>query len=269
MSEYIVRAGLDIGLLIVGALALIALLKGVATLIRALPLRPAARRASQRIGPVLGLATVLAYVAFGALLISMREPLFAWVLASLFLLLIIFAWSSLYDLMAGVAFRAGQLCQVGDHVEVGDVQGRVVRLGSRVLVLRTRSGDEAVLPYGRIHRNTLRRTQSVPGAHVHAFIVDGAPLEDMPALRHRIVEAALRCPWSAVLHEPKLEVREDGRVEVSIFALHAEYAPLVEAAVRKSLEAQSEETGATPTWLSPPPWRTGSRVGSPPMPGQP
>lgn len=255
MNDYILRAGLDVAFLVLGAVALIAVLKALTRLLSALPLPPSVRTNLGRGAPVLGLTVVIAYIAFAALLISMREPLFAWVLAALVALLIVFAWSPLYDLMAGVAFRAGRVCQVGDHVSVGDVEGRVVRLGSRVLVLRTRSGDEAVLPYGKIHRNTLRRTQSVPGAHVHSFVVEGAPLEELPTLRRRLIEAALRCPWSAVLHDPKVEQRQDGRLEVSVFALHADYAPLVEAAVRRALEVQAEEIGAQPTWLSPPPWR--------------
>jgi hypothetical protein len=255
---YLIRSVLDLAFLIVGAVGLIGVLKVMNAGLKLAPFPESVRPSVERAGPVLGLAVVIAYVAFAALLISLREPLFAGVLVTLIVVLVMFAWSPLYDLVSGVAFQAGQMCQVGDHVEVGEVSGRVVRLGSRVLVVRTRRGDEAVIPYGRINRSMLQRTQSVQGAYVHAFVLEARPLEEVPRLRKLVLQTALRSPWSSVRLAPKIERREDGQIEVSIFALNADYAPLVESAIRKAVG--HEPSDAKPA--------AADRLPGPPRPSQ-
>jgi hypothetical protein len=178
---------------------------------------------------------------------------------ALLVVLVFFAWSPLYDLVSGVAFRAGRVCQVGDHVAVGDIAGTVIRLGSRVMVVRTASGDEAVLPYGKVNRTPLRRTQSVQGAYVHTFPIDPVELEELRPLRQRVADAALRCPWSSLRHPPKIERQADGSLEVSVYALSEDYATEVERAVRAAISQHRRPRSTaelpaskSPAWLSAP-----------------
>ena len=177
--SFFLQCAYDFGWLVLGAVAMIAVLKVVGRLLGYLWLPEAARAAVERGGPLIGVVAVLSYVSFGFLVIFEREQDFAWVILGVTLLFIAFAWSPMYDLICGVAFKASRVCRVGDHICVGEVEGRVVRVGARVLVVRTRSGDEAVLYYGRIVRDAFRRTQSLVGAHVHSFVVDAPPPEEL------------------------------------------------------------------------------------------
>ena len=237
MSEYLLRSIVDLTLLTLGAVLLTIALQLIAFLFRVVPAPARARDGLQRIAPILGLTVLLAYIASGIAALLAREPEFAAVVVSLIGLLMLFAWAPLHDLISGVAFRFGRLCRVGDHVCVGDVQGRVLELGMRALIVQTPEGDEAVLPYGKISRATLRRTQSVSGAHVHAFAIEQPPGVDFASLKRHVVRSAMRCHWASVVHEPKVERRERPAIEVSVYALDADHAPVVEAAVRRALEA--------------------------------
>ncbi|MEM6991995.1 MAG: mechanosensitive ion channel domain-containing protein [Myxococcota bacterium] len=243
--SYFIQCAYDFGGLVLGAVAVIAVLKGIGSLLRYVWMPDPLRDALERGGPLVGVVAVLAYVAFGFLVIFEREEHFAWVILGLTLVFVAFAWSPLYDLISGVAFRASRVCRVGDHVQVGEVEGRVVRVGTRVLVVRTRSGDEAVLYYGRIVRDAFRRTQSLVGAHVHSFKLDEPAAGDLADFRRLVTHATLRCPWSSILHSPRFESTGDGQLEISVFALHRDYAPLVEAAVREAVAAGKRPQAGT------------------------
>lgn len=249
--SFFLQCAYDFGWLVLGAVAMIAVLKVVGRLLGYLWLPEAARAAVERAGPLIGVVAVLSYVSFGFLVIFEREQDFAWVILGVTLLFIAFAWSPMYDLICGVAFKASRVCRVGDHICVGDVEGGVVRVGSRVLVVRTRSGDEAVLYYGRIVRDAFRRTQSLVGAHVHSFVVDAPPPEELAEFRRTVTAATLGCHWSAIIHKPRFEPATDGKLEISVYALHRDYAPLVEAAVRAALDQPTPARVVTPSLPTP------------------
>ncbi len=231
----VLQHGIEFVGMVLGVLVLLGLLRLIGAGLRLAPLAPWARSISDRLAPLGALAVMAGYVSFIALELLLRERAFFWVLLGLGGLILVMGWAALYDLIAGVIVRATVLCQPGDHLAIGDVEGRVTRMGMRVLVLRSRSGDEAVIPYGRISWSVVRRTQSVRGAYVHAFTLDSPDLEQLPLLRRVVVEAALRSHWCAIVHTPKIEARQDGQLEVTIYAQHVDYAPLVEAAVRKAV----------------------------------
>ncbi|MBV1862724.1 MAG: mechanosensitive ion channel family protein [Nannocystaceae bacterium] len=244
MTEYLFRSIVDLTFLTLGAMVLIGLLQLIAFLFRVVPAPARVRDGLQRFAPVLGLTLLVAYIASGLAALLAREPAFAAVLVSLIGTLVLFSWASLYDLVSGVAFRFERLCQVGDHVRVGDVEGRVLNVGMRSLIVQTPEGDEAVVPYGKISRETLRRTQSVSGAHVHAFAIEQPQDVDFVSLKCHVVRSAMRCHWASVVHEPKVERRERDTIEVSIYALDADHAPVVEAAVRRALASGVLQTQA-------------------------
>lgn len=235
MTAYLFRAVVDLTFMTLGAVVLIGVLQAIAFLFRVLPAPARVRDGLQRIAPVLGLTVLVAYIAAGVAVLLAREPEFAAVLVTLIGLIAVLAWAPLYDLISGVAFRFGRLCRVGDHVSVGDVEGRVLDVGMRALVVQTPEGDEAVMPYGKISRQTLRRTQSVSGAHVHAFAIERPEGVDFVTLKRHVVRSAMGCHWASVVHEPKVERRDRGAIEVSVYALDADHAPVVEAAVRRAL----------------------------------
>jgi len=261
-TQYILGAIGDLTAWVLGGLLLFWALRVVVLLVEMSPLAPRTKGGILRFAPVVEMVVLVAYVASALVELIAEEPEFAWVLIALVVTLVVFSWSALYDLALGVAFRVARVCQVGDIVQVDDIEGRVLEVGVRALVVQTRDGDEAVVPYGRIGRRTLRRTQSVSGAYVHSFLLDERADADFAELRKTVVEAAMRSHWASAVHEAKVERRANGAVEVSVFAHDADHAPIVEMDVRRALgEVPAEGTGVgrvlgeLPRRLSPAPAR--------------
>ncbi len=244
ITQHLVRAGLELSVIVLGAIALVWLIRLLHFITRVLPIPARLRDALLRVAPIVEVTVALAYAAAGLAVLVVDEPAFAAILMSLVAVLVVFAWPALYDLMSGVAFRVSQPCRVGDHVELEDIEGRVIEIGTRAMVVQTRQGDEAVIPYGRVGRRTLRRTQSVSGAHVHAFVLDEQVGEDFAEIKQAVIRAAVRCHWGSVVHEPKVERRAGTKIEVSVYALDSDHAPLVEAAVRKGLRERARGGGS-------------------------
>jgi small-conductance mechanosensitive channel len=145
------------------------------------------------------------------------------------------AWPAARDVLAGVSLKAGRVCHEGDHVRFGDLEGRVVSMGYRVLTMETTNGDQAIVPYSRIAREALVRTRSLGGVSAHRFELDVATPGAFSELRSRIAEAALLSHWCAFTREPEVRPLGEGGVEVTVFSLDAHHGPDIEAAVRASL----------------------------------
>lgn len=248
MIQTLLRFVLDLTVLTVGAVVLFAGLRMLGFLVRVLPVPTRLRETLRRFAPVLGLTVLVAYAAASLTLLYLRV---GYVAVLVLAALVAFGWAPLYDVISGVAFRFGGSCREGDQVKVGDVEGRVLEVGMRSLVVQTRQGDEAVVPYGKIIHQTLRRTQSLSGAHVHAFVIEAPAGKDFSSLKRDVIQAAVRCHWASVVHAPKVERREGNTVEVSVYALDADHAPLVESAVRASLGGQPLSTAAVDRLFTP------------------
>lgn len=231
-------------LLAAGA-ALVGLLALARVVLDLTPMSPAWRSRVGRARPVVALLVVVLYALYAtrALFGAERRAL-PFAVAVVVAGVLAASWSTLRDLLGGVSLKAGRVFQTGDRVRIGDVEGRVARLGYRAVVVETARGDEAVIPYGRVLADTLVRTHT-PGSVVpHEFHVELPPRLGYRAASALIRRAALLSHWSSVARDP--ELRLDGTVlHVTVFALDRDHAPEVEDSVRAALGASTREATRT------------------------
>jgi small-conductance mechanosensitive channel len=144
-------------------------------------------------------------------------------------------WVSLRDLLQGIFFKAARATRVGEQVTIGDMRGRVSRLGYRVLALTTARGQEVLIPWGEVVRKTIIREPASPGAVRHTFVV--APLSEVPLARvtETARRAAFNCHWASASRETQIELLEGGELELGVYALDALYGREIEASVRDAL----------------------------------
>jgi hypothetical protein len=251
---------LDIGLLVLGGAALALAAVGVRRLLALVPMSREARTVVTRAAPVAGLAVALGYLGFAVRVLfrdASGRPLGELTLVSLLLGLLLVAvvivsWESTRNFFSGVVLKAGGSVQMGDLVRIGEVHGRVMRLGHRALVIETADGAEAVLPYAEVTRGLVQRTKVIHGAALHAFNLPRPRGTALPELKRKIVDTALRCHWSSPVREPKVEVVDDGSLEVTVFALHQDYGPDIEAAVRRVVAHGVQQQAAQDRRIQPP-----------------
>jgi len=235
-------SGLSLLVVLLTSIALLVALSGLRGLIAILPIRKSRREQLRRARPVVETVVVVLYLAIAVpKLFGDDERLAPVVLAVLLLGLIAVSWSAIRDLINGIFIKAGALCQVGDRVEVEDTHGRVKRLGYRVLTLETDAGEEVFIPYGRLSRRSLVRTPRLEGVHRHSFELALPAERDPVRAIHEIKAEALGSHWACVVRSPEVEALEGGRLRVHVFALGREQGVAIEAAVRRSSGAATDQ----------------------------
>lgn len=216
---------------LLGALALLGALWGGRRALGSIPLSKARRASLERAQPVVEAALA------GLYLLLVVPLLFdaPYLPVALALILLALVWFALRDFVAGVFIRAGELCEIGDHVEFGERAGVVRELRGRVLVLADERGAELLVPYSQMSTRALVRTRQRAGAHPHSFELElPAGLEHLDAIA-RIKQLAMSSHWASLVREPELEPLGGGRVKVRVYALGRELGPAIEAHVRASV----------------------------------
>jgi Mechanosensitive ion channel, beta-domain len=251
MSDAFGSLGFDLLILLVLGAALWFVAGAAHWAIGVVPMNKERRTALARISPIAGAALALCYLLFAARTLFRREPsALPLVLALVVAGFSAAAWPAIRDFLAGVVLKAGRVCDEGDHVRIGNLEGRVAKMGHRVLVIETRDGDEAILPYSQIAREAVVRTRSLGGVMPHKFRIGGLPSERFAELREQIKREALLCHWSAFARDPEVVPVGGGGVEVTVFSLDDAHGPDIEAAVRRGLEpparTQVPRLGTTP-----------------------
>ncbi len=197
----------------------------------------ARRAAVVRARPVAGAIALLAFLLYAARTLLGDRP--TALLVALGLVVVGFAvaaWPAFRDLLAGVVLKAGRVCQVGDHLRIGGVEGRVAHMGYRALVVETTRGDEAILPYSRVERDAVIRTRTLGGVVPHEFRVQPPARLRHAEARALVRHAALLSHWSVPAREPEIATAGEA-LDVTVFALDADHALEIEARVRRALEA--------------------------------
>lgn len=229
-------SGWDLLVVVVLAFAVYGVLRAARFAVDVVPLSRLRREALRRAFPLLTAVVGVLYLLFAAGLVFERYPQhFPIAVAVILGVSIAASWFAVRDLVSGIFLKAGRVCRVGDYVRVGDVQGRVERMGHRVLVVETAKGEEAIVPYSRVAREAVLRTPVSERGTLHVFELNLPGHPPVAETKQRIRESALRCHWSAIAREPEIAVLDADRFEVTVFALDADRVRDVEDAVRRAV----------------------------------
>lgn len=248
MTPWMVEA-LTLALEIAGALALVLAVRLVGAGVELLPISRSAKVRAQAWLPVLALVAIVLYVAVALHWLLDRGGL-GWTVPLLIIAAGVAAgWGVMRDVADGVVVRSSQAYRVGDYLSLGELAGRVVDLGWRSLVLETRDGTVATLPYSHLARRVVQRAPRADHAHFHVFrlpLPDGVPV---PELKRAVRRALLLSPWCLYRREP--EVRAVGsELEVVVGLVDADHEAEAEeqarvAAQRVAQRLASPRAGST------------------------
>lgn len=219
-----------------GAAALVFVLAAARRLLDLVPMSAERRDFVTRAAPALGAVIVLLYAVFAAgVLIGDAPGVGRIATAAVILLVIAAAWPALRDVASGVVLRSGRACRIGDYVRIGGIHGRIQSLGLRTLTLDTSNGDEAIVPYTRVVRETLFREPAQEHAAHHVFQLDVPAGSTLSLLKERVRIAALHSHWHSVARDPQMSLVGDRMIEVTVFPIHPDRGPDIESAVLRAL----------------------------------
>lgn len=228
-------SGWDVALVALLALALWVLVRGARWAIDVAPLSTARREKLSRAYPAAAfVVAVLALLVAAGVLFERYPQHFPIAVAVILGGLAAAMWFVIKDLVSGVFVRAGRMVELGDQIRVGEVAGRVTRMGYRMIVVETARGEEAIVPYGHLARAAVVRSgRERGGRHVFELALAEMPMAEA---KRRIVESALACHWSSIAREPEIAVLDSGRVNVTVFSIDPDRAREIEDAVRRAFD---------------------------------
>ncbi len=242
MTDSFGSLGFDLVVVLLGGALLLAVLRAASWALDIVPMNKERRAFLERASPIVGALLALAYLLFAVRSLFRAQPsALPFVLALVVAGFSAAAWPSIRDFLAGVALKSGRVCHVGDHVRIEEVEGQIVSMGYRVLVLETTAGDQAILPYSRVAREAVVRTRSLGGVTPHKFQLGHLPDGSFAEAQTRIVEAALLCHWSAFARQPEVAPVAEGGADVTVFSLDPAHGPDIEDAVRHALSGKDED----------------------------
>jgi hypothetical protein len=216
-------------------LGLIGLFQGLRYLLRVSRVSRRRRVAFHTALTVLETVAGLAYIVSAVPMLFRGQPEYSPYFAVLVVVAVVWvSWVAIRDLIHGVFFKAGRTCRPGDRVVAGGVEGRVQRLGYRVLEVLTPQGDEVLVPYSQLARGTITRRAADVGAVRHAFLLDPPAGVPVTAITEAVELATFTHHWASVAHPTQVTLVAGGALEVAIYALDPLRGPEIEAAVRRA-----------------------------------
>lgn len=235
MTPELQSSGGHIALLVLGGLLLFGGLIALRWVLELVPMARARRDAIARATPVVGALVGVAYLLWVGKSLFHRHPDYEpFVLTVIVAGVVAASWFAVRDVITGVILKAGRVCQVGDQVRVEGVEGRIKRMGLRVLTIETNRGDEAIIPFSSIARESVLRTPVIDSVALHVFKLPVPPEVSVPDAKAVVREQALRSHWAALSREPEVQLVDDDTFEVTVYALDVDHGPEIEAAVRRT-----------------------------------
>ena len=228
-----------LALALFGGALLLVIMRAAEGAIKLLPVTRAQKSTLQRFAPLLGVVVVVSYLLFVArVVVGSGREFDVLVLPLVLAGLLAAGWRPVKDVVNGVVLKAGNVCSVGDTICVGDVRGRVVGMGYRVVTLETQAGEEVVIPYTSMAGESVSRVPVLRGAQAHVFDLHVQGEFDSAEIMAKIQRSALLCHWSSVVRSPEVRILSGGTFQVTVFPLVAERAPDIEQKVRRAVGAQ-------------------------------
>jgi hypothetical protein len=157
----------------------------------------------------------------------------------------------LRDLLAGMVISFEGRHRVGDDIRVGALEGRIVALGLRAVVVRAHDGSELTLPNGRFSAADVARLNLPSGEAPFELEVELHREGGVEAATNELVDAAVLSPLAAPGSLPEVYVVEaDGprlRLRMRVYVFDRMY----EERYRSDILARLAVVSRAPTTSAP------------------
>jgi small-conductance mechanosensitive channel len=231
------------------------LLWGALHLIRRLPMVLALSTELQgRIRSVLPALSLMAWLLYGIWAVNTLFPanVYATVLivAVLSIVVLLFGWFVLRELVAGIVFSARHPALQGNHIQAAGCAGRVIRMGMQGISLRAEGGETVFLPYSALVGEVL--VEHPPERSADEFRLRLAIPGDAngDAAADALKSQLLLSPWVNPVRGPSVQVSGSGRERVADVVYHClseEHALRVDELLRRTYrtgDAEERQEGA-------------------------
>jgi len=235
-------------LFLILAILLFGLFRLIRYFLRVMPLTKARRSTFLRLLPTVEILVGLLYILSAIPLVFKDHPDYSPIVLTIILGGVVWvSWFAIRDFMAGVFLKAGKVCRIGDHVRLDGIEGRVKQMGFRVIEVVSSTGDEIVVPYSRISKQSISRLPKVDGLARHSFRLELPSTLPPLQAKQRVWGAALNDHWASLKRDPQVDISSDGSLDVTVYALTPDHGPLIEQSIREQVYSEVDNTERLPS----------------------
>lgn len=143
---------------------------------------------------------------------------------------LLFLWISrffLEDYLQGIWLKMENPLQVNQWIEFNGLEGQIKKIGYRYLEIRLDDGKTVNVPYSRIVRGLLTKSDKSEVIRTHTFELAVEKSRSGIALMHQIRRIALTSPYASLVRDPLVQLKREEKginiFEVTVFSMENEY----------------------------------------------
>lgn len=162
----------------------------------------------------------LVYVVWALFYWLSAKSYFPYLIYSLVVVLVLlFSWFILKDIIAGIVFRFQGSHDPGSQFSVKEISGRIRKIGLTHLYILDDAGAVVRIPYSRLSSRIISETRGTEDAHTRISFTIGIP-SDGDNIPEQIRHILLNCPWISPRSEPVIRIvrKNEGQYEIDVLA---------------------------------------------------
>ncbi len=142
----------------------------------------------------------------------------------------------LIDIIAGVIFRNSNRINQGDSIQIKELSGKVIKIGTRTIEIENDEGNSVYIPYRKLASAIYSRTESVAQTSGYSFELETSLEEDIDLITENIKSSIIALPWSSIKKSPQISLK--GQTDkslifnITIYSIDKSFSSKIENHVR-------------------------------------
>ncbi|MCD4697783.1 MAG: mechanosensitive ion channel family protein [Bacteroidales bacterium] len=143
----------------------------------------------------------------------------------------------LIDIIAGVIFRNSNRINQGDSIQIKELSGKVIKIGTRTIEIENDEGISVYIPFSKLASAIYSRTESVAQTSGYSFELETSLEEDIDSVTENIKSSIIALPWSSIRKSPQIFLKgQTGKsliFSITVFAIDRSYFGKIETHIKK------------------------------------
>jgi len=143
----------------------------------------------------------------------------------------------LIDIIAGVIFKNSNRINQGDSIQIKELSGKVIKIGTRTIEIENDEGISVYIPFSKLASAIYSRTESVAQTSGYSFELETSLEEDIDSVTENIKSSIIALPWSSIRKSPQIFLKgQTGKsliFSITVFAIDRSYFGKIETHIKK------------------------------------
>lgn len=158
------------------------------------------------------------------------------------IIIIVFSWYFIRDLIAGVILKAENSFVLNQYIKTPDIKGTIKKVGYRTIELESESGQFSKVPYSRLSGQIFSIKAPAETMMGHELIIGVSSSYKFEEIKEQITRELLLLPWISVKSRPVIQITNESNetitLKISYQTSNESHASAVNQYIRKRFEGK-------------------------------